>query len=130
MNQLRLKEMIRLARFESGKGKTALEICKFYKSDYIAIEMIKTFFLTLIADVLILVLMVAGNLEWLLDHIDELNLAVVGSIVLMVLIAVMAIYLMITFVRANLRYNKAKRSVRAYEIRLRELEKSLYGKGV
>ncbi len=126
MNQLRLKEMIRLARFENGKGKSALEICKYYKSDYITIELIKTFFLTIIAEFLALVLIVAGNLEWLIENIDELNLAVIASITLMVTVVVLVIYMMVTFLVAGYRYNKAKKSVRAYEMRLRELEKSLY----
>ncbi len=129
MNQLRLSEMIRLARFENGKGHKALEICKYYKSDYIAIEMIKTFFLTIVADLLIVSLIVAGNLEWLLDHADSLNIVVIGAVILMIAIAVMAIYLMITFISASVRYNKAKRSVHAYEIRLRELKRTLYGGG-
>ncbi len=129
MNQLRLKEMIRLARFENGKGRSAFEICKYYKRDYIAIQMIKTFFLTLIADGLIILLIAAGNMEWLLEHIDELNLVVIGSVALMIMIIMMAVYLMATFISANLRYNKAKRSVHAYEIRLKELKKNLYGKG-
>lgn len=124
MNLLRVAEMIRLARYENGKGGKALKICKYYKSDYVTIEMLKTFFLTTVAYVLILLLIAAGNINWLLDHVDQMNLAVTGSVILIVYIVLMAVYLAATFLLANMRYKKAKRSVRSYEIRLRELRRS------
>lgn len=124
MNLLRIAEMIRLARYENGKGGKALKICKYYKSDYVTIEMLKTFFLTTVAYVLALVLIAAGNINWLLDHIDQMNLAVTISVILILYIILMAVYLAATFLIANKRYTKAKRSVHSYEIHLRELRKT------
>lgn len=125
MNILRISEMIRLARYENGKGGKALKICKYYKSDYVTIEMLKTFFLTTVAYLLVLVLIMAGNINWLLDHIDQMNLAVTGSVIMIIYIILMAVYLAATFLIANMRYAKAKRSVRSYEIRLRELRRTI-----
>lgn len=124
MNMLRMAQMIHLAHYENGKGGKALKICKYYKSDYVTIEMLKTFFLTTVAYVLILILLAAGNINWLLDHVDQMNLTVTGAAILIGYIVLMAVYLAVTFLLANMRYNKAKRSVRSYEMRLRELRRS------
>lgn len=124
MNLLRTAQMIHLAQYENGKGGKALKICKYYKSDYVTIEMLKTFFLTTVAYVLVLILVAAGNIDYLLDHVDQMNLAVVGAAILIIYIVLMAVYLAATFLLANMRYNKAKRSVHSYEIKLRELRRS------
>jgi hypothetical protein len=121
MNLMRVSEMVHLTRYEEGKGGAALKICKYYKGDYVALQMIKSFFLTTIAFFLILALAAAGNINWFLEHFDQMNLAVVGAILLISYIVLMATYLAVTFVTANIRYGKARRSVRAYEIRLKEL---------
>lgn len=125
MNLLRLSEMIHLARYEEGKGKKPLKICRYYRADYVAIQMIKTFFLVTFAYILILGLLAAGNINYLLDNIDKMDLATVGAVILIVYIVVLAIYLGYTFARSTIQYKKAKKSVHAYEIRLHELENTV-----
>lgn len=123
MNEIRLREMMPLALYETKEGRKALRICKYYKSDYIAMQMIKTFFLTTIAFVLAVGLIVAGNIDWMLDNIDSFDPIKTGSIVLIIYILVTVIYLIITFVVSKEKYERAKRSARAYEMQLRRLER-------
>lgn len=125
MNLLRLSEMIHLARYEEGKGERSLKICKYYRADYIAIQMIKTFFLVTLAYILILALWAAGHINYLLDNIDKMDLATVGAVILIVYIVILALYLAYTFVRSRVQYRKAKKSVHAYEIRLHELDNTI-----
>ncbi|MEE3420460.1 MAG: hypothetical protein VZR02_05090 [Lachnospiraceae bacterium] len=125
MNEIHLREMVPLAMYETKEDKKALRICKYYKSDYIAVQLLKTFFLTTIAYLLVLGLVAAGNIDWLLDNIDSFDPMKLGSILLILYIVVLAIYMIITFVISKRRYEAAKKSVRAYEIQLRRLEKMM-----
>lgn len=122
VNTTRLMAMIHLAEFESKDGK-ALETHKYYRSDYIALDMIKTFFLTTIAYVLILFLLVASNLEFLLDDIDRMDIRVLVSEIIIGYILMLGVYLTISFFRADARYRNARRDVRDYEAGLKHLEK-------
>ena len=56
----RVRAMIGLTRYENGSGKEALRLRKYYRTDYLALELIKTFFLATIAYILILTLLIAG----------------------------------------------------------------------
>jgi hypothetical protein len=125
MNEMRISEMIRLARFEHGRGRKPLEICKYYKSDYIAIQMIRTFFLTTVAFFLILFLCAAGSINWLLSRIETMNLLAAGSWILIAYIITISFYLGLTFILSGRRYNNARRSVHAYGTRLHELGRNL-----
>lgn len=122
MNEIRLREMVPLAMYETKEGSRNLKICKYYKSDYIAMQMIKTFFLTTIAYVLVLMLLAAGNIDWLLDHIDNFDPLQFGSVFVMFYIVMMALYLVLTFVFSKKRYEEARRSVHEYEVQLKKLD--------
>lgn len=78
----RVRAMIGLTRYENGSGKEALRLRKYYRTDYLALELIKTFFLATIAYFLILTLLIAGNAEYLLDHVNSMDIRLAGSYIL------------------------------------------------
>ncbi|HUM82676.1 MAG TPA: hypothetical protein PLN48_02750 [Lachnospiraceae bacterium] len=120
----RVRAMIGLTRYENGSGKEALRLRKYYRTDYLALELIKTFFLATIAYFLILTLLIAGNAEYLLDHVNSMDIRLAGSYILIGYIVFMGIYLAITYIRAIVRYGRAKKSVREYENKLHSLKEA------
>lgn len=122
VNRTRLKAMIKLAEYESGEGKKALEIRKYYRSDYIALDLIKTFFLTTIGYILLIGLVGAFNLNYLVDHIDQMDIRVLLTWLIVGYAVILVIYLSISFFRSSARYRNARRSVRDYEEELENLE--------
>ena len=44
LNNQKIKKMHKLALYESGEGKRHLAISNYYRSDYIGLALIKTFF--------------------------------------------------------------------------------------
>jgi predicted PurR-regulated permease PerM len=122
VNRTRLKAMIKLAEYESGEGKKALEIRKYYRSDYIALDLIKTFFLTTIGYILLIGLVGAFNLNYLVDHIDRMDIRVLLTWLIVGYAVILVIYLSISFFRSSARYRNARRSVRGYEEELENLE--------
>lgn len=124
LNTERVALMTRLARYEKKEEKRYLKIGKYYRSDYIGVSLLKNFFASTIAYILILGLVVVYNMETVMHKLSGLKLesfifeAVVGYILML------AIYSGITYTVASIRYAKAKKSLGDYDRFLKKLEKN------
>ena len=114
LNKERVRLMTKLARYEQREGKRYLKIGRFYRSDYIGIALLKNFFASTIAYVLILVLIYGYRMEAFLRNLNELNIqpmileAVAGYLIML------AVFSGIAYIVASIRYAKAKKSVESY----------------
>ena len=114
VDQERGRLMIRLARYENGEGVEDFRIRKYYRSDYTALQLIKTWILTTLGYGLLLGLIIAGNVEFLLDNIDSMNLRVLFSWILIGYIVLIGAYFAAVYISSVIRYNRAKRNVKEY----------------
>jgi len=121
INSFRLLSMIKLARYEEKGGGKDIRICRYYRGDYVGMQMIKTFFLTTFAYVLVLALIIAADFERYLDLLDEIDLVQVGIWVVFFYALVLFIFVQLTWILAGIRYDNAKTEVRHYSKRLVEL---------
>lgn len=114
VDQERVRLMTRLARYECGEGVEDFRIRKYYRSDYTALQLIKTWILTTLGYGLLLGLIIAGNVEFLLDNIDSMNLRVLFSWILIGYIVLIGAYFAAVYISSVIRYNRAKRNVKEY----------------
>ena len=114
VDQERVRLMIRLARYENGEGVEDFRIRKYYRSDYTALQLIKTWILTTLGYGLLLGLIIAGNVEFLLDNIDSMNLRVLFSWILIGYIVLIGAYFAAVYISSVIRYNRARRNVKEY----------------
>ena len=114
VDQERVRLMTRLARYENGEGVEYFRIRKYYRSDYTALQLIKTWILTTLGYGLLLGLVIAGNVEFLLDNIDSMNLRVLFSWILIGYIVLIGAYFAAVYISSVIRYNRAKRNVKEY----------------
>jgi len=114
VDQERVRLMTRLARYENGEGVEDFRIRKYYRSDYTALQLIKTWILTTLGYGLLLGLIIAGNVEFLLDNIDSMNLRVLFSWILIGYIVLIGAYSAAVYISSVIRYNRAKRNVKEY----------------
>ena len=114
VDQERVRLMTRLSRYENGEGVEDFRIRKYYRSDYTALQLIKTWILTTLGYGLLLGLVIAGNVEFLLDNIDSMNLRVLFSWILIGYIVLIGAYFAAVYISSVIRYNRAKRNVKEY----------------
>ena len=57
VDEKKVRTMIELARYEEGEGKEDLRIRRFYRGDYLTVQLIKNWFLTTISYILLLALL-------------------------------------------------------------------------
>lgn len=118
ISPLRLKEMISLADFEENGGRKAREICQYGRSSYIALQLIKSFCFITAADILLIGVYAAGNLENLFAWLPGADLKKTAAGVLAFYIVTAAVYLTGTGFWAGRIYRAAADALRIYEERI------------
>lgn len=123
LNEDKIKLMTGIAMFEKREGKRIFSANHYFKGDYISSHMFRSFFTYTFCYIL-------GVLIWVLYHMEELlnmiNLDEVLTIVRdgTLLYGVgLLLYLTITFLVYQKRYEVAKRGMKVYVAKLKRLEK-------
>lgn len=123
INEEKIKAMNRLAMYEHGKGKKYLPISRYYRTDYVGQAMIKNLFLITIGYFLILAVLAVYFSEYLMNNIHRMDLRALGIYLVAGYAILMAVYMLITIIIYNVKYYRAKKSVREYYGQLTRLEK-------
>ena len=116
----KLYRMIALARFEKKNEDKALRINKNYEQDFVSYALIRNFFLTTIAFVLVLVVFVMYNMDFWLSNLNNLNIEPLLIALILGYLIMLGVYTVIAFTIARLRYTRAANGVRQYT---RELDR-------
>jgi len=117
----KIQLMTKLAHYENEQGKEDLKISRYYRSDYIGIGLLKNLLLISVGYVLLWGLIVAYNLDFLLDNLHKLNYSFIIVEVAVGYVAIVVVYSVITYAMRFSRYFKAKDSVQNYYAKLNEL---------
>ena len=124
VDESRLKTMIRLASFEAGKRGRDLRIRRFSLRDHMLLEAVRTFFLTTVGFAALLVLVVMGNMTFVLDHLSSVDIRALLIMLVFAYLGLLTVYMVISLVRAYMQYRQAEEHTRHYEKDLRRLERS------
>lgn len=121
LNEEKVKLMTKLAIYESTKGKKQLNISRYYKRDYVRMNMFKTIISSTIAFFVILTLYVLINMEKLmlqLNDMDFMGLAVKLGISYVVFVG---LYCIAAWIFYGKKYEKIKPDVIEYNRGLKTL---------
>lgn len=126
VNERRVRIMTKAAIFEDSKGKKALPMVGYYRSDYMFIQMLKGFFWGTIAFFLLTALVVFAGLDTVVEKIGTIDPMETGMAVIGAYILFMLVYMSICYVRSSIQYKKNEKAVKSYEKTLKQLE-NIYG---
>lgn len=117
----KIRLMTKLAHYENKQGKEDLKISRYYRSDYIGIGLLKNLLLITLGYILLWGLIIAYNLDFLLDNLHKLNFSFVIVEIAAGYIVIVLIYSTITYAMRFSRYLRAKKSVQRYYEELDQL---------
>ena len=121
LNEERIKLMTRRASYAADEGKRMIPVGNYFRNDYISFQVVKTAISATIAFGLIFAMYIYYDFEAFLADIYKMDVvAFVKTLVMLYLAAVVA-YMLIAYILASYRYNKAKKSLRNYYAALRKL---------
>ncbi len=123
LNVDRIKLMTKLTSYEERAGKEALTITKYFKNDYVIMNMISVAISTTVAFFLLFGMWMLYEFEYLMANIHKINLISLGGKVVVIYLLFLALFLVIAYFAYSNKYCKAKESVAEYVDCLKELEK-------
>ena len=123
LNQERVCEITKLAIFDQKEGRECKPMIQYFRKDYIAKEMLKSFISGTIAFVLI-----AGGIglyfaEDLLEKISSMDIPRIAVRIGIYYGVCMAVYFAVTYVIYYKRYTKGRQKVKKYYLHLKKVNK-------
>ena len=120
LNEDRIILMTRMASFEASEQKK-LAISRYFRSDYVTFNMLKTAIYFTIAFAICVAISVFCNIESYLSDFYQTDWYSFLRTFITRYLVLMAAYLLFSFVLYSYRYSKAKGSVRVYQRALKRL---------
>ncbi len=127
LNEERIILMTKLASYETGEGKKNAAIGKYFRSDYIGVQVIKSIISATIAFFVVFALYILYDFETFMLDIYKMDLFVFAKNILKAYAVVVIGFAVLTYIVYTYRYSKAKKSLKNYYGNLKKLA-SLYEK--
>lgn len=121
LNEKRIILMTKMASYEANEGKKNVAIGSYFRSDYIGWQVLKSIISATIAFVVVFGMYIFYDFEVFMMDIYKIDLLEFAKQVLTMYLRVIAIYAVISFVVYTIRYNRAVKSLRVYQMNLRRL---------
>jgi len=125
LNEERIILMTQLAAYEVNEGKRNVKIDHYFRSDYIAVQVLKSVVSASIAFALLFALYVFYDFENFMQDLYKIDLVAFARDLLIRYGVSVVAYGVITYIVCTYRYARVKRSLRCYYHNLKKLN-SLY----
>lgn len=120
VNEEKVKLMTRLALYEQKESKS-IKTAKYFKNDYIGLNMINTAILITVCYVFISLLGIVYRIDWLMDNITEMDIWGVGRKLVIVYVAFLVIYMLLAYIVYSVKFRVAQESNKSYAEDLKKL---------
>jgi uncharacterized membrane protein YesL len=115
--------MTKLAVYENKEGKEDIRLSKYYKTDYVRYEVIKSIISATIGYLLILVLIAMYNSEYIIKYAISLDYKSIGIAVLGIYIIIAFLYGVGSFIGYSIKYDISHKKLSRYFKLLKRLQK-------
>ena len=114
--------MTKLQSYEDGEGKKTFSILKFFRSDYISLQLLKGFVAVTICYGIVLGLWMCSHMEDILSSLNTMDYGAFVTLLAGRYGIVLLIYLVFVYIHAAITYTKARREGRRYHKNLRKIK--------
>lgn len=121
LNNDRIKLMTKLAFYETEEGKEDIRLSKYYRTDYVRYQTIKSIICATIGYVLILVLIVLYKSEYLIGNAVTLDYKAMGTNALGIYIMIISAYGVGSAVYYSITYDRSRKKLGKYYKLLKRL---------
>jgi hypothetical protein len=125
LNEERIILMTHMASYEKNEGKKNMAIGKFFRSDYITIQILKAILSATIVYGACFAVYILYQFEDFMENIYNMDLIGFAKNVLLYYAVTVIVYTIISYVVCSVRYAKAQKNLKSYYQSLKKLS-SLY----
>lgn len=121
VNEERLQHMIKISRFDTYDGKECKPMTQYARTDYVSLELLKSFVTGTVTFFLMLGLWGLYSMERLMEEINKIDIQGFLISLLVLYLAWMLAYLCATYLVFNIKYTKGRRKVKKYYSSLKKI---------
>lgn len=125
VNEQRVILMARLASYEQGEGRKNVKIGNYFRSDYIAIQVLKSVVASTLSFGIVFAMYIFYDFETFMQDLYKIDLFVFARNIVLYYVVFVLAYGILTYAVCTWRYAKAKTSLKNYYHNLKKLG-SLY----
>lgn len=123
LSEERIRLMTKMASYEEGEGKEYMPIKQYYRKDYVALGMLKSFITSSIAFGILFLCWILYKMENITEILAGRDLTELGIFVLAVYIGFVAVYQVIALLVYNRRYTRATLSIKEYHSLMKKVQR-------
>ena len=121
LNEERVTLMTRLAAYEQRKGKKNIRISKYFRADYLMMQMLKTLIYVTVAYAILVGLYLLYHFESLTEELYQLDLVGMVQKILTYYGVLAVISCVFTYIVYSCRYHRARKGQKEYLNNLKKL---------
>ncbi len=121
INKRKVRLMTRTAMYEKHECSNDISKAKYYKSDYVGLHMWTTAIAVTIAYIIILMLVMSCNFEFIINNLTNMNYTVLTVMLIMIYAAMMTVFMIIAYFIYSYRYVESENGIRIYRNRLHKI---------
>ena len=114
INEERVKELFQVALYDNSADVMHDQVKSYFKSDYIGMQLIISFLVITVAFFVVIGVYLVFNFEEFMAGIYTMDLAAVGKKLAFAYIAVLMIYMAVTYIVYLIRYVKARKRLNRF----------------
>ncbi|WMJ86126.1 hypothetical protein [Anaerocolumna sp. MB42-C2] len=121
LNNKKIRIMTKLALYEQNEGKEDIKLGKYYKTDYVRLQVLKTVVCVTIGYLLILFMIGMYKAEYIISKLVTFNFVRIGQYLLGFYIIIMAVFITGSIIGYSLKYDNSRKSLSKYYKSLKKL---------
>lgn len=124
INPRKVRLMTKLAMYEKREGQEDISNSKYYRSDFVRMKVLNTILAVTLGYLLVMLMVVVYNSEFLLDQALVLNYKLIGKKVLGLYLVVLFVNIGITLIGYSVYYARSRERLAKYYKMLGRLKKT------
>lgn len=121
LNNRKIRIMTKLATYEKKDGKEDIKLSKYYKTDYVRLNLLKSIMSATFGYILILVMIIVYKSEYLIQNAVNLDYKGVFTSVLGYYLVVLTVMNVGTLIGYSLKYDRSRKQLSQYFRMLKKL---------
>lgn len=121
LNNRKIRLMTKLATYEAKEGKEDISLSKYYKTDYVRLQILKTVISTTFGYLLILVMIGIYFSEKLIEQAVQLDYKSMGMRIFGIYIMLLTVYIVSTLIGYSMKYKNSRKKLAKYFRMLKRL---------
>lgn len=123
LNFKKIRLMTKLAVYEKKEGKEDIYLSKYYKTDYVRFQVLKSILSATVGYALIIAMIALYKMEYLIRNAVTLNYKLIGTYILGFYIMIVTVYGLGSALAYSMKYDTSRKKLSRYFKLLKRLEK-------